>query len=546
MDTLFLKPLNMSIAAGWLILLVLVLRVLLKKAPKYIRCILWGIVGLRLICPFSFESVLSLIPSKETLPPEVLFSREPTIQSGVEVVDRVVNPAFTASFAPPDTLQSVNPLQVWIGLASYIWILGMVIMLVYAAFSYWRVRRKLGEAIRTEGNIWQCDHVASPFILGIFRPRIYLPSDMAEADRKYVIAHEQAHLKRKDHWWKPLAYTLLIIYWFNPLCWIAYILLCKDIELACDEKVVRTMGAPDKKAYSKALLSCSVSRRMISACPLAFGEVSVKERVKGVLHYKKPAFWISVAAVMICVVVAVCFLTNPKEPVETENTMVESDIIESAVAGQETVNSEEIEQIYTLDEAISAAILAQYKGRYPYGERLIRCESHVILDSLHVDGVRKVNSKEENYSQITAYVWALYEVYSSYGGELKVEGGASLPLALTFGVGEDGAYVLEEYWEPRIGAYYDDDIRERFPALTAEKALDSQEYIEKLKEECNAKALAYVEEYGSTDEQIAKLFADIASVPFQANAHSLQKQYATEELEKYYPATWLLLKLEAE
>lgn len=313
MDTLFLKPLNMSIAAGWLILVVMVLRVVLIKAPKYIRCILWGMVGIRLICPVSFESVFSLIPSKETLPPEALFATKPVIQSGVQVVDQIVNPAFIASFSPPDTLQSANPLQIWIALASYIWIFGMAVMLLYAAFSYFRVRVKLLEAIKTGDNIWCCDHVETPFILGILRPRIYLPSDMAEEDEQYVIAHEQAHIKRGDHWWKPLGYALLTVYWFHPLCWIGYRLLCRDIELACDEKVIKSMDVFDKKAYSKALLTCSVPRHMISACPLAFGEVSVKERVKSVMIYKKPAFWITVAGVICCMIAAVCFLTNPKE-----------------------------------------------------------------------------------------------------------------------------------------------------------------------------------------------------------------------------------------
>ena len=321
MENIFLKLLNMSIAAGWLILAVIVLRIVLKKAPKYIRCILWGLVGIRLIFPFSIESVLSLIPSKETLPQETLFSKEPTIHSGVEVVDQVVNPVFTQSFAPASPVQSVNPLQVWTYLASYIWIVGVLVMLAYVGFSYWRLRRRLDEAVLLRDHIWQCDRIDTPFILGIFRPRIYLPSDMSKTDIEFVIAHEQAHLKRRDHWWKPLGYILLSVYWFQPLCRIAYILLCRDIELACDEKVVKAMSGEDKKAYSYALLACSVPRKMISACPLAFGEVGVKERVKSVLNYRKPAFWISAAAAVVCMAVAVCFLTNPVE--ETEEKFAE-------------------------------------------------------------------------------------------------------------------------------------------------------------------------------------------------------------------------------
>ena len=310
MDALFLKLLNLSLTASWICLAVLLVRLLLKKAPKAISCALWALVGLRLLFPFSIESMLSLIPSAEPLPEDMLLSPTPTINSGIPVINEVVNPVISGSLAPTPG-DSVNPMQVITTVAGYVWVIGMVAMLVYILASYLRVRRKVTEAIKIEGNVYECDHVNTPFILGVIRPRIYLPSSMNEADRAFVIAHEQAHLRRLDHVWKPLGFLLLTVYWFNPLLWLGYILLCRDIELACDEKVIRQLGTDIKKQYSEALINCSVPRRAISACPLAFGEVGVKGRIKSVLNYKKPAFWIILVAVVALVVTGVCFLTDP-------------------------------------------------------------------------------------------------------------------------------------------------------------------------------------------------------------------------------------------
>lgn len=312
MDSVFLKILNMSITASWLILAVVALRLVLKKAPKAIICALWTIVAIRLICPFSFESTFSLIPSTETISQDILYSQTPGITSGIPAINSVVNPVITGSLAP-EVGASVNPLQVWTIVASCVWVVGVAAMLGYAVVSYLRIKKKVREGTPLRDNIWLCDHIDTPFILGVLHPRIYLPSAMGDAQSDYVVAHENAHLKRHDHWWKPLGFLLLAIYWFNPLCWLAYVLLCRDIETACDEKVVKDWDAHNKKAYSEVLLSCSVPRRMVAACPLAFGEMGVKERIKTVLNYKKPAFWIIVVAVVTCIVVAVCFLTDPKD-----------------------------------------------------------------------------------------------------------------------------------------------------------------------------------------------------------------------------------------
>ena len=311
MNELFLKIINMSISASWLILAVLILRLVLKKAPKWVNVLLWGIVAVRLICPLSFESALSLIPSSETIPLDIEMAAKPTIDSGVPAINSVVNPVLF-SFAPPQhVLTSANPLQIWIPILNIIWLIGVGALLLYTAVSYWRLCRKVDTAVRYKGNIFQSENVSSTFVLGIIKPRIYLPFNMNGQDLEHVVAHEQAHIRRKDHWWKPLGFLLLTIHWFNPLMWLAYVLLCRDIEFACDEKVIKELGNEQRADYTQALVVCSVNRRMIAACPLAFGEVGVKDRVKSVMNYKKPAFWIIILAVIACVIVAVCFLTNP-------------------------------------------------------------------------------------------------------------------------------------------------------------------------------------------------------------------------------------------
>lgn len=319
MDAVFLKLLNMSITAGWLILAVLVLRLLLRRMPKRFICALWAIAAVRLVCPLSFESAFSLIPSAETVSPEVVrYEKEPAIDSGVPIINDVLNPVMRDNFTRTPGA-SVNPLQVWVWAASVVWAVGLAAMFGYAAVSYLRIRKQVQESVPLwdkldkMDNIRLCDTVQSPFILGIVRPQIYLPSGMDEEQMSSVLAHERVHLRRGDHIWKPFAFLLLSVYWFHPLVWAAYILFCRDMELACDERAVMDMDFDGKKAYCQALLACSMPKRVMLSHPLAFGEGRVKQRVKLVLHYRKPAFWVMAAAVILCVVVAVCFLTDPKK-----------------------------------------------------------------------------------------------------------------------------------------------------------------------------------------------------------------------------------------
>ena len=361
MAAVFLKLLNLSISASWLVLAVLVLRLVSKRSPKWMNVLLWGIVALRLVLPFSIESALSLIPSAETVSPAaVQFAPAPTITSGVSVIDNAVNPSLSEHFAAVPGM-SVNPLYVWTEIAGWVWLIGLGAMLLYALASYLRLRRRVSVSLPIQDNIYLCDAISSPFILGVVKPHIYLPSGLDEVQRQNVLSHERAHLARRDHWWKPLGFALLAVYWFNPVLWLAYTLLCRDIELACDERVIRTMDESAVKTYSTVLLACSMPRKAVITCPLAFGEVGVKERVRNALHYKKPAFWVVAASVAVCVVVAVCFLTNP--PTDTDaaglvgfhrEQVTYADVTDASGAQPSNVQltAEETDAVYALLDAL--------------------------------------------------------------------------------------------------------------------------------------------------------------------------------------------------
>lgn len=312
MNDVFLQIANISITAGWIVIAVILLRLLFKKAPKWINCLLWGIVGLRLVFPFSIESALSLIPSVNTFTAPG-FANEPnvSVETGFPAVDTAVNDYIDSRIFEGVSVSSTYFSDI-MSVLSVIWVVGIIIMLLYAVISYIRLRNKMGTSTPLRDNIRQSENVASPFILGIIKPKIYLPYSLDSDEAECIIAHEKAHLKRFDHIIKPLAFVILSVYWFNPLIWVSYILLCRDIELACDEKVINSMVTEERQEYSVALLQNSVNRRTISACPLAFGEVGIKERVKSVMSYKKPTLWIILIAVISCIIASVCFLTNPK------------------------------------------------------------------------------------------------------------------------------------------------------------------------------------------------------------------------------------------
>lgn len=302
MAAVFLQLVNMGITAGWIVLGVLLVRLLIRKAPKWINCLLWGIVGLHLLLPVTPVSDLSLLPSAQPIPVDITSAQIPRVQTGIPEVNLAINPL----------VGRIGDLSGFIKVLAILWVAGAVAMILYGVISTLLLRRKVAASVTVEPGVYICDYVNNPFVLGVFRPRIYLPSGLDETCKEAVLAHERAHLHRRDHWWKPLGYVLLAMYWFNPLLWLAYVLLCRDIESACDEKVIKTMDMQERKAYSLNLAQCSVHRVRILTCPVAFGEVGVKSRVRAILSYKKPAFWLVTIAVALCAVASVCFLTAPR------------------------------------------------------------------------------------------------------------------------------------------------------------------------------------------------------------------------------------------
>lgn len=331
MADFFNEILNMSITASWLILAVMLIRFIFSKAPKWIRGVMWAMVGIRLIIPFSLESALSLIPSAETIPQEIIRTDPSDNIGAAEILGYIGNNPVSYDLGIQDgsicfneicapDCDTVNPLLLILTVASVLWIIGLATMLIYTVISTFMLKSKISTAVLLRDNIYQSEAVDSPFIFGIIKPKIYIPYGLSEDTLQYVEAHENAHLKRFDHITKLLGFLVLCVHWFNPLVWLAYNLFCKDIELACDEKVIREMETEKRKEYACAILDCGISRRRIAACPLAFGETSIKERIKNALSYKKPMLWVIIVAVIACIAVAIGFMTNPDKKNETPST----------------------------------------------------------------------------------------------------------------------------------------------------------------------------------------------------------------------------------
>ena len=444
MSELFLQLLNMSITAGWVVLGVVVLRLCFRRAPKWITVLLWGLVAVRLLLPFSIESALSLLPSGETVPHEILQAEKPAIQSGIPSVNAVVNPFLQDSFAPTPG-NSVNPMQVVTEIAAWAWVVGVAGMMLYFFVSFFLLKRKLREAVLVKENVWACDGVDTPFLFGVFRPRIYLPSFLAEEDAAFVIAHEKAHLKRKDHLWKPLGFLLLAVYWFHPLLWVGYILLCKDIELACDEKVLRELGEQSKKPYSNALINCSASRKWISACPLAFGENGVKARVKSALHYKKPTLWILIGAILVTSFAAVWFLTDPLkegEVIPSEGASSELVSVETPSSGDETSLRDPNEnEEYVEETPLDESITMWFGWQYPAYVKDIALEEYpgktfYIGGSLEKRWEIRMRDEEEDHLLFRAD-----QIAGAYFMDLNGDGMRELLIWYTYGSSNVSAHV---------------------------------------------------------------------------------------------------------
>lgn len=512
MEAVFLSLVNRSITAGWLVLAVLALRLLLRRAPKSVLCAMWGLVALRLLCPVSIESPLSLIPAAKTLPETVLTTPQPEIYSGVAVIDRVVNPVLTNTLAAAPG-ESVNPAQVLAGVLPWIWLLGMVGMLGYALFTTLRLRRRVSTAVLREKGVKESEYVKTPFVLGLIHPTIYLPFDLFGADAAHVLAHERAHIRRGDPWWKMLGFVLLAIYWFHPLMWVAYFFLCRDIEAACDEAVIRGFSREERQGYAEALLRLSMAAPALHGCPLAFGEVGVKGRIKRVINYKKPGFWIVTVAVLAAIVVAVCFLTSPAAEKTPEITLPPAENAETvqpqpqeqpeAPVVEEENDAEQPEED-PLEAAITAAI---FQRNEPIFENTtVRTAVFQCFDQQEL----AFDSDPPQPNQLTLYGNALYLGFSVEDGILHQTEGSNIPVAITFSCEEEG-YELVEYWQPGDGTDYAPDIRAKFPAEAAKLALGDQHYLLEQFQLCYAQA---VEESGvDPDVSIEAYLQELASEP---------------------------------
>ena len=410
MTDFLLTLLNMSLVSSLLILALLIVRPLLRKAPKAFVCALWALVGLRLVCPITLESSLSLIPTSEPISKDVILTAaEPLGEEAFEALDtqRIIISNTLASPAGA----SINPMQAISLVAAFIWAVGAALMLIISLVSFLRLRKSVSASINTGGNVFINDDIASPFVLGLVTPRIYIPSSLTEYEKEYVIAHENAHIKRRDYLFKPIGYIILSLHWFNPLVWVAYILLCRDIEAACDQRVIKEMDTQGKKEYSTVLLRLSMPSKKIRACPVAFGEVGVKSRIKGVVNYRKPAFWICIVAVLLTVVLTVGFLTNPLSEEGEENKS----------------------KTYTLDERISKAIVDNNRSQDAEGRFVV--ENYVELTNYTFN------------SDAISYIWAYYGEFEEKDGNVTLSYESYKPAKVTLKKVNDN-YVLVDYDTP--------------------------------------------------------------------------------------------------
>lgn len=512
MFDVFIKILNMSLSASVLIAVVIVLRFLLRGAPRYTRCFMWALVGIRLVCPVSVKSALSLMPRTARISSEAIQFGQIglTPSGGMSASDAVTTVVHNNSAA------SVEPVYVLARLFMALWLAGAAVMLAYTLVTWVRLRLRVRPSVQIENNVYICDEIDTPFILGLLRPRIYLPSALSAVQKENVLMHERAHLRRLDHIWKPLGFAVLTLHWFNPLVWAAYILMCRDLELACDEKVISRMTAPEKKSYSETLLACSVRRSGLAACPLAFGEVGVKERVKTVLRYKKPSVMAIALALVICAVTAGCFMTDPQEPAAPADSAAPT---ETAGLAESPAPDDVTAPADMLSLAIQDAIMEHNASGY--NDYDYACCSYIPLGTNESDDGRR----------ITCYGWAYYGEYNVSGAGIEDVSGSHVPVALTFLLGS-GDITLEEYWTPGDGDRYEQSIREKFPEDIAGDALDSQKYVLAQVQSCYAQVVA--DSGLDTAPVIASLLERICSAQAESSPYALVENSPIEYRELLY------------
>lgn len=499
MNKIFLAVLNMSIAASYVILFVMVARMLLKKAPKMFSYALWSIVFFRLICPFSFESVFSLMPiNVEPVPVDISYQQNPAINSGIAAVDNFVN----SSLPVPAMGASVNPMQIVMSLLAAIWLIGIAVMLIYSIYSVIKLTRNLKSASNLFDNIYEASNLKTPFILGILNPKIYLPIGLSADEKKYIIKHEQIHLRRFDHIVKPLAFAVLSVHWFNPLVWIAFLLMGTDMELSCDESVLKHMGSGIKKEYSASLLSLAAGKRILNGYPLAFGESNAKSRIKNVLNYRKPAFWVVLAAAVAVLVMCIGLMTNPKNnPIPKNMFIPHQQNIQSADSSGELSND--------LEQSISTAILTYYAGDtyHPWCETV--GEGHVILEA------------EEKNGLTYAYILEEYICFGFENGILTGIAGHANPATIVFQKDSRGNYVLKEFIRALDGSEYLPSIKKMFSPSAFEK-YESVDYVKNraiMQAQMEAYGKAYLQKIAREaevqitlkDRQLIKMNTDVSN-----------------------------------
>lgn len=595
MGDIFVDFLNISITASYIILAVLLIRLIFPKIPRKFVCILWMIAGIRLVLPISIESIFSLVPSTETFESVSDSGRDFQISSGISAIDVPVNDYlgdryFEGVSVPQDLKLTVS------SIVAALWLVGIVGIFIYGVFGYIRVKRMVKCSVLLKENIFECEKVVSPFILGFFKPKIYVPFGMDNETLDYVAAHENAHIKRRDHLIKPIGFIVLAVYWFNPLVWVAYIMLCRDIEAACDEKVIAEMDGETRKKYASSLLECAVNRRKIAACPLAFGEVSVKSRIKNVMSYKKPAFWVVVVAAVTCLIAAVCFLTNPptkddyidngfrikiavqedgktKETktiiaqngnyvilsngtrIKIKKTDFEKNEVEAKLSGTPLYSEKEGKKpdgfVLNMDSYLSFVsqdgkekITVEYIKAQSLGEAIDAGIKAVLGENFNDDNGYEVAAhtlystevkslaKTNETQEVTAYVTAAYGEYIYDGSKAVILRGESTPAAITFKV-DNGIYVLSGFWTAELGRRYAESVKEKFPQGTAERAINDTE----TSKACQAKAEAYFKslesENSEASQEVAKTIYKIYSDAVGSKKSGAEKYFGQMPLVEY-------------
>lgn len=500
MERLFLRVLNMSLTGSYVIVAILLARLLLKRAPKRYSYVLWAAAAFRLICPISFEAVFSLFQPLDlqvsqnamtSVSPEIGFQRYPQVHLGIPVVSEAVSQAL-----PPANLAgSVNPIQVWIFVGTVLWSVGMAALLVYGIINYVKLRHSMRTATLLEANVYESGDIRSPFILGYVCPRIYIPYGLEEVEKRYVLTHERFHLKHGDHLVKPLAWLVLIMHWFNPLVWLAFHLMGKDMEMRCDEAVLA--GEENiRKAYSSTLLSFAAGRRFPSPSPLAFGESGVKTRIKNILKWNKPKLWVTVLAVILCVILIAACAANPVEekpeteilseqtasdpemPVQDGHSSYDHIPIQPVEPEPEPSYYDEPEAQLGLMSAIIGALEAHFGFKEAAAMGYVPQMTFSIIEEMLGCGRAETDDPKEPVGFTTVKMMVMFKTFQIEDHVITETGGAHLPMSLSFTRLQDGTHILESLWAPRDGSDYVEDIKKEFLEENWEAAMDTERYVE--------------------------------------------------------------------